>query len=130
MNNIFDEMKSHAMEIINSPTSDFVIGKTGRSCVVCVMRGKSGKLYRGVNIGWWHSACAEIGALSEAFVSGEEEIEYVMAVKKHKQTKEVSVISSCGICREMFAEIMPNIKFVLWENQAFTTKTLSDLLPY
>lgn len=129
MNKIFNEMKEKCLKILNSDVSENLISKFKRSCVVCAVRGKSGNIYTGVNIAWWHSFCAEPSAVSSALSNGEVEITHSLALKKHKLTKEITLISPCGICREMFNESFKNVRFFVEENGKIKLKPLSKLLP-
>ena len=129
MNKIFNEMKEECLKILNSDVPDNLISKFERSCVVCAVRGKSGKIYTGVNIAWWHSFCAEPAAVSSALAHGETEITHCVALKKHKRTKEITLISPCGICREMFNESFKSARFFVEENGKIKLKPLSKLLP-
>lgn len=107
-----------------------LIEKTGRSVVASVVVGKSGKTYYGMNVGWWHSTCAEATSLSNAWRDGEREMRYVLAVKYNKRDNKISLISPCGICREMFSYLNPEIKVILQdESQNFVAVPLNELLP-
>lgn len=103
--------------------------KTGRSQVACCIVGRSGAIYTGINIGWWHSSCAEVGALSNAWQNGERELKYVMAVKFNKRNDQLESITPCGICREMFQNLHPEIKIVYIENGEFIVKSVIEMLP-
>ena len=102
---------------------------TGRSIVGCVIVGESGKMYTGLNVGWWHSSCAEVSALSNAWQAGERQLKYVMAVKLNKRDGTLDCITPCGICREMFSNLQPEIKMVHMVNGEFVVSTIDDLLP-
>ena len=52
-----------------------------------------------------------------------------LALKKHKRTKEITLISPCGICREMFNESFKSAKFFVMEDRKVKLKSLSSLLP-
>ena len=69
--------------------------------VACVVKAKSGKLYKGVNIKTSHSVCAEQVALGQAFASGEREMDTIVSVKLDAENK-VRVVSPCGLCRYIF----------------------------
>jgi len=102
---------------------------TGRSSVGCVIVAESGKMYTGLNVGWWHSTCAEVSALSNAWQAGERKLKFVMAVKLNKRTGELECVTPCGICREMFNKLQPEIKIIHMVNGEFVTSTIVDLLP-
>ena len=102
---------------------------TGRSQVGCVIVAESGKMYTGLNVGWWHSSCAEVTALSTAWQAGERKFKYVMAVKLNKRDGSLECITPCGICREMFSNLQPEIKMVYMVNGEFVVNSIDDLLP-
>ena len=107
-------------------------GTAVRSLVVCVAYAESGKLYTGMNVAWWHSVCAENVAISNAWMAGERKILYIMAVKRNKKSRKIHIVSPCGICREMFRELMPWIQVVVEDADTKEVKfvPLLDLLPY
>ena len=103
--------------------------KTDRSQVACCIVAKSGKMYTGLNIGWWHSSCAEVTALSNAWKEGEREIEYTMAVKYNKRNNQLESMTPCGICREMFNQLHPEVKIVYMQNGKYEVKSVRQMLP-
>lgn len=104
--------------------------RTGRSVVASAIMAKSGKVYYGTNVGWWHSTCAEVVALSNAWRAGEREMKYVVAVKYDRLDGSVHGLSPCGICREMFNNLQPEIKIVLKDSDGnFVAKQLNEMLP-
>lgn len=102
---------------------------TGRSSVACAIVADSGNIYTGVNVAWWHSNCAEVSALSNAWQNGERKMKYVMAVKINKRNEQIESVTPCGMCREMFNNLQPEIKIVYIENDKFIVKTLDEMLP-
>lgn len=103
--------------------------KTGYSQVGCCLVASSGKMYFGLNVGWWHSNCAEVSALSNAWMNGERKMRYIMAVKFNKRNEQLESVTPCGICREMLNQLHPEVKIVYVENDEFIVKTLDEMLP-
>jgi len=66
--------------------------------VGCVLRAKSGKIYKGVNLRTSHSVCSEQVALGQAFACGERELDTIVAVKLDSEGG-ARVVSPCGVCR-------------------------------
>lgn len=97
--------------------------------VVAVLLGKSGKVYTGVNVHWWHSSCAEQVAIGSAFASGERKFDRIVSVSRGADGK-INVVTPCGICRQMFAIHAPNIKVIIKDGNRTVTKSVDDLLPY
>ena len=125
--NLFKKMYLKCIEVLKK--SGDLTEATERSQVVAAIMGASGKIYTGINIGWWHSSCAEVTALSNAWQNGERTMKYVMAVKLNKRTGEIENITPCGICREMFNNLQPEIEIVFVENGKFVSKTIEEMLP-
>ena len=104
--------------------------KADRSVVACAIIGESGKMYTGLNVGWWHSSCAEHVALSNSWQGGERKLKYLIAVKVEKDTGEVQCIAPCGICRQMFMFLQPDIKVVILDKKNnFKVYTIPQILP-
>lgn len=102
---------------------------TERSQVACCIVASSGKIYTGLNIGWWHSSCAEVTALSNAWQAGERKLKYVMSVKLNKRNEELESVTPCGICREMFNQLQPEVKIVYVDDGEYVVKSVEEMLP-
>lgn len=126
---LIEEMYNTAVGLLKK-NADY-LEKSERSMVACVLAGKSGKFYTGLNVAWFHSICAEPVALSNAIQNGEREFTHLISVKLRKSTGELLVISSCGICREMFNQLgHKDLKVILQTPKGkFFTETISELLP-
>lgn len=124
---LFEEMYNLAAKV--AVDNKDLIEKTGYSSVGCVIVGESGKFYTGLCVGWFHSFCAEVSALSNALQGGERSIKYVTAAKYNKRNGKVHSLTPCGICREMFNQIFPEVKVVYIENEEYVVKTISEMLP-
>lgn len=121
-NKLFNKAKSVAIK------NKDLIEKTGYSSVGCAIMGTSGKIYTGLNVGWFHSSCAEVVALSNAWQGGERELKYVTAVKLNKETKKIESVTPCGICRQMFKQLQPEVKILYIENGKWEEKSVRQLL--
>lgn len=99
--------------------------------VGCVVKTKSGKIYKGVNLKSSHSVCAEQVAIGQAFACGEREFDTLVAVKLDNKGG-CRVISPCGLCRYMFDKLCIEIDVIV--EDIFKGRTLkvksSELLPY
>ena len=99
--------------------------------VGCVVRAKSGKVYKGINIKSSHSVCAEQVAVGYAFACGEREFETIVAVKLDNKGGS-RVVSPCGLCRYMFDKLDYELNVIvedIFSNKIIKVKT-SELLPY
>ncbi len=99
--------------------------------VVCVIRAKSGKLYKGINIKTSHSVCAEQVALGQALVCGEREFDTSVVVKFDENMKP-RVISPCGLCRYIYNNLNLDMNVIVedvYKNSILKVKS-KDLLPY
>jgi len=124
---LFKKMYTTCVDIARRCTDITKI--TDRSSVACAIVADSGNIYTGVNVAWWHSTCAEVTALSNAWQNGERKMKYVMAVKINKRNEQIESVTPCGMCREMFNNLQPEIKIVYIENDKFVVKTLDEMLP-
>ena len=85
-----------ALEIKNkayTPYSNFNVG--------CVVKTKTGKIYKGVNIenaAYSPTLCAERNALSTAITDGERDFAYIVVTGDSEYTY------PCGVCRQFIRE--------------------------
>lgn len=99
--------------------------------VGCALRAKSGKIYKGINLKTSHSICAEQVAIGQAFVSGEREIDTLVAVKMDNEGG-TRVVSPCGLCRYIFEKMGLEFDVIVEDSQkgkVLKVKT-TELLPY
>lgn len=100
--------------------------------VACVVKAKSGKVYKGINIRTSHSICAEAVALGQALACGEREIDTVVAVKIDIDGS-TRVVSPCGLCRYTYMQLgLQNMNIIVEDietDQDLKVKA-KDLLPY
>ena len=129
LNELDKELISLATEIAknNSDRYTDISMHTG-----CVIKAKSGKIYKGVNIKSSHSVCAEQVAIGQALACGERDFDTIVAVKMNKDGTS-RVVSPCGVCRYMFDKLHMGSMHVIVED-AKSGKTLKvkaeELLPY
>ena len=125
---LFDKMYKKCVSIVKK---NHDLGeRSDRSQVACVIIGESGKMYTGLNVGWWHSSCAEHIALSNAWQGGERTMKYLTAVKLNKRNNEIHSIAPCGICREMFMTLQPDIKVIILDkDNNYKIYTIPQILP-
>ena len=99
--------------------------------VGCVIKAKSGKIYKGINIKTSHSVCAEQIALGQALACGERKFDTLVAVKMNADG-DCRVVSPCGLCRYIFEKFNININVIVEDVK--TGKILkvksNTLLPY
>lgn len=99
----------------------------GRHTVGAALRGASGRIYAAVNLDATvgrAAVCAEAVALGAAVMAGEATIEAVVAVRQHRVDEpgdelggedgpRVSVVSPCGLCRELLFDHAPRAAMIL-----------------
>ena len=97
----------------------------------CVIKAKSGKIYKGVNIKTSHSICAEQVAIGQALANGEREFDTIVAVKMNSDGT-TRVVSPCGVCRYMFDKLGVELNVVVEDvkNGKPLKVKASELLPY
>lgn len=113
-----------ALEIKNkayTPYSNFNVG--------CVVKTKTGKIYKGVNIenaAYSPTLCAERNALSTAITDGERDFAYIVVTGDSEYTY------PCGVCRQFIREFADSeTKIIVAKDvENYKTYTIDDLLPY
>ena len=97
----------------------------------CVIKAKSGKIYKGVNIKTSHSICAEQVAIGQALACGEREFDTIVTVKLNKDGS-TRVISPCGVCRYLFDKMSAEMHVIVEDikNGKVLKVKASELLPY
>lgn len=112
-----------ALEIKNkayTPYSNFNVG--------CVVKTKTGKIYKGVNIenaSYSPTLCAERNALSTAITDGERDFAYIVVTGDSEYTY------PCGVCRQFIREFADSeTKIIVAKDvENYKTYTIDDLLP-
>ena len=99
--------------------------------VGCVIKAKSGKIYKGVNIKTSHSICAEQVAYGQALAGGEREFDTIVAVKMNADGT-TRVVSPCGVCRYMFDKMGLDMYVIVEDvkNGKVIKVKAEELLPY
>lgn len=97
----------------------------------CVIKAKSGKIYKGVNIKTSHSVCAEQVAIGQALACGEREFDTIVAVKINSDGT-TRVISPCGVCRYLLDKLGVELDVLVEDvkNGKVLKVKASELLPY
>lgn len=126
MDNIWNELYSAAMEVLNPRKLSRTVDAGGVSATV---ESVSGKIYVGVCIdtACTLGICAERNAIFHMITNGENAIRRVIAVNRSGK-----VIPPCGACREFMTQLMPDsyrsIEIMLdYENEKIVT--LGSLTP-
>lgn len=97
----------------------------------CVVKAKSGKIYKGVNIKTSHSICAEQVAIGQALACGERQFDTIVAVKMNGDGT-ARVVSPCGLCRYIMDKLNVDINVIVEDvknGKALKVKA-TELLPY
>lgn len=99
--------------------------------VGCVIKAKSDKIYKGVNIKTSHSICAEQVAYGQALACGEREFDTIVAVKLNNDGT-TRVVSPCGVCRYMFDKMGLDMWVIVEDikNGKVVKVKAEELLPY
>ena len=97
----------------------------------CVVRAKSGKIYKGVNIKTSHSICAEQIALGQALACGERQFDTIVAVKLNNDGT-ARVVSPCGLCRYIMDKLNVEMNVIVEDvkNGKVLKVKSGELLPY
>jgi cytidine deaminase len=109
--------------------------RENRHHIAAAVRGASGAVYTGLHLDTYvgrASVCAEAVALGAALSAGETKIEAIVSVRHprpREATKDIAIVSPCGICREMLADFAPEAKILIRHEGAITPANASQLLP-
>lgn len=123
LNDKDDELVRMAQEVVISNYDSINFNHT----VGAAVRGKSGKIYIGMNVYSIHGACAEQVALGNAIAHGEREFVTIVAVRG-KDGKEV--ISPCGNCRQILSDYAPNCEVIISTGNTLGKVRAKQLLPF
>jgi cytidine deaminase len=110
--------------------------KYGRHHIGAALRTKPGKIFTAVHIDAIvrrAAVCAEAIVLGKAISEGFDEFDTIVAVRHTRPDEKnqiISVVSPCGICRELLSEYGENIRIIITKDGKFKKFYISDLLPY
>ncbi len=119
-------MKPEDRELVEKAKNVIAKSYDGKYHVVgAALRGKSGRVYVGVNCDGIHGSCAEFTAMGAAVAAGEDELDTVVAVRCKEG--DYFIVPPCGDCRQMLFEYCPEIRVIVEEDTALGIR---QLLPY
>lgn len=96
--------------------------------VGAALRTRTGKIFFAVNVKanvGRVSVCAEAVAIGMAASAGDTDIERIVAVDKNG-----TVISPCGMCREMISDYAPEATVIVSGDDGLEILKVADLLPH
>lgn len=79
------------------------------------------------------TVCAEAIAIGSALSDGHEGFETIVAVRhphSDEQNQDLTVVSPCGMCRELISDYAPNCYVLLQIDGKIVKTTISELIPY
>lgn len=110
--------------------------KYGRHHLGTALLTTDGKIYTALhletNVGRV-AVCGEVAVISKAMSEGSEEIDTIVSVRHPKPDvaeAKLSVVSPCGICRELILDYGPGSKVILDIDGQVAKYQSTDLLPY
>lgn len=112
---------SAATKTINSinPSNTHTVSAAGIST--------NGKIYLGVNVHHFTGGpCAEAVVLGAAAAANDRKLTHIVAVGDQGR----GVLNPCGRCRQMLADLQPDIKVVVIGSDGVRIERIKDLLPY
>jgi cytidine deaminase len=92
-----------------------------RHTVAAAVRTRSGRIFRGVNLGGIHTPCAEPVAIGAAITAGDPHLEVMVAVRRQGRT--YPILAPCGTCRQLLFDYAPRA-FILVRDQATGVRRL------
>jgi len=102
--------------------------------IAAAVMGASGNIYTAVNLDCHlrrAAVCGEGAAIAIAMSAGEERIKAVLALRHDpKQSKDLWVVSPCGVCRELIMDYGPDAAVYMPDQQdGAHTMSSEALLP-
>ena len=101
--------------------------------VGCALRMTTGAVHLGVNIDCHVgriAVCAEAVAIGRAITEdGHSDIRTIVAVRKPSHEAEPTIVSPCGMCREMINDYAPDASVIIVRHGVATKVDARDLLP-
>lgn len=101
----------------------------------CAIRTKTGKIITAVHIEAYIgriTICAEAIGLGKAISEGEKEFDAIVAVRhphEDEVNKEITVVTPCGMCRELISDYCPDINVIIPYKENIVKCKISELLP-
>lgn len=99
------------------------------------LRTKSGKIYSAVHLEAYIgriSVCAEAIVIGKAISEGDADFETIVAVRHpdpHAENQEITVVSPCGMCRELISDYGKDIKVIYQKGDSLIKCDILNLLP-
>lgn len=128
---------SEADEFLVQQATEMIVShySYGRHHIAAAMRTKDGRILTALHLDTVvrrAAICAEAIVLGIAISNGFTELDTIVAVR-HRRPDEngslVSVVSPCGICRELLVEYAPNLNVIVSQGDRLYTCQVSTLLP-
>ncbi|MFA6029372.1 MAG: cytidine deaminase [Elusimicrobiota bacterium] len=96
--------------------------------LACALRTRAGRVFSGVHLEAYVgrvAVCAEAVALGvAASAAGDTDVDVIVTVDRNG-----TVVSPCGLCREMLTDFAPDARVVVPGNGTLDLLPVSDLLP-
>ena len=100
--------------------------KQGAHHVACVLRTKSGKIFKGVHLESQKvDICAEWVAVGNAMLESNDPIVQIVAVKRF-ESGEVNVLPPCSLCRDLLLMHAPDAEVAVSDKECMSP---SELFP-
>ena len=99
------------------------------SHVACALRGKSDKVYIGMNLKTSHSVCAEQVAIGNSYANGERSFKTIVAVQLGNDGV-ARVVAPCGLCRYIFNKLNLDFHIIVPDGKKLIKVKVKDLLPF
>lgn len=111
--------------------------RENRHHIGCALRTAEGRVYTAVHLDTYvgrASVCAEAVAVGRALSDGETRIATVVSVRHprpRENTTEIPVVSPCGICREMLADLARDCVVIVpgSDGRGIVKVPVAELLP-
>jgi cytidine deaminase len=109
--------------------------RENRHHIAAAVRTARGAIHTAVHLDTYvgrASVCAEAIAVGKAIAAGDPEITAIVSVRHprpRENSKEIQVVSPCGICRELLNDFAPNCAVIIPADGTLARVPVAQLLP-
>ncbi|MFN0042373.1 MAG: cytidine deaminase [Alphaproteobacteria bacterium] len=109
--------------------------RENRHHIAAALRTTNGRIHTAVHLDTYvgrASVCAEAIAVGKAIASGDPDIAAIVSVRHprpREMSRDIQVVSPCGICRELLNDFAPNCTVIIPADGELARVPVAQLLP-